>query len=248
MNIVNKRWLHFHKFASDMSLESRELTRIVSKAKIGKTMVIGKHRLLVHKMVQDKHGRLYTLSLMNEKEEIQRLGPVYINKPSYHRRLIGETFSILLITVLTVASVGIAIVFVNDIGEIIGIQESCKIASLEVIKTGADLGFMRIVIQNDSDQNTVNATITDPLGDVKFDDGLNSTAPWIGTPLPKSEYIIDSMNDYYNVLSARDTVDIGERISTSHKQGESVLLQVEVRYNTSPPNNILTCTAGATIR
>ena len=236
MNIVNKRWLHFHKFASDLSLESCELTRIVSKAKIGKTMVIGKHRLLVHKMVQDKHGRLYTLSLMNEKEEIQRLGPVYINKPSYHRRLIGETFSIMLITVLTVASVGIAIVFVNDIGEIIGIQESCKIASLEVIKTGADLGFMRIVIQNDSDEDADFKIYDTETGgsQVKFFDK---------TVTPQTP----SLTEYQGKIDSRGTEPIGERIWGSNlKSGDSVLFQVKVDYGGNI--NPLTCTAGATIR
>ena len=230
MNIVNKRWLHFHKFASDMSLESRELTRIVSKAKIGKTMVMGKHRLLVHKMVQDKHGRLYTLSLMNEKEEIQRLGPVYINKPSYHRRLIGETFGIMLITVLTVASVGIAIVFVNDIGEIIGIQESCKIASLEVIETGTNLGFMRIVIQNDSDEDAQQVTLTDTQDTVKFPD----------SPIPLDEH-------EFGMLQGRGTLNEGIRITSgSDPMPDSVLMQANVTYGGNI--NSLTCTAGATVR
>ena len=241
MNIVNKRWLHFHKFASDMSLESRELTRIVSKAKIGKTMVMGKHRLLVHKIVHDKHGRLYTLSLMNEKEEIQRLGPVYINKPSYHRRLIGETMGVLLISVLTVASVGIAIVFVNDIGEIIGIQESCKIASLEIIETGTDLGFMRMVVQNDSDLDAVSITLKDPLGQIKFDNPSNQLI------LPaERDYSIPNLKYNYD-LSARGTFDIGERVGgPSVKHGESVLIQANVTYGGSI--NPLTCTAGTTIR
>ena len=238
---MNKRWLHFNRFARDMSLDAKELSKIVLKAPIGKTITVGRHHLCVDKNVKDRYGPLYTLSLMNENDKLLRRGPIYISKPHYHR-LISEALTVIMLMVLAVASVVIVAMFVSEVGEIAIIQESCKIASLEVIATGPNLGFMRIVIQNDSDQDTVDVTIADPLGDVKFDDGSNSTPPRLTTPLPESKYEIP--NDYYTVLPARGTIDIGERISTSHKQGESVLLQVEVNYG----SHTLTCTAGATIR
>ena len=243
MNIVNKRWRHFQRFADDMSIAKDKLAKIIAKTKISDKITIGEHILVVHKKMRDKHGSLYTLSLMDADGSILRRGPVYIHKPNYRRRLLVDVLVAITLMVVTISSVVFVAVFVYDIGGIVVIQESCKIASLNIISTGTNRGFMNMIVQNDSDLDTVGVTITDPLGDVKFDDGLKSTPPSIGTPLPESEYVIP--NDYYNVLSARDTLDIGERIAGNNmKKDESILLQATVHYG----SHELTCVREATVQ
>ena len=240
MNIVNKRWKHFQRFADDMSIVKDKLAKIIAKAKIDDKITIGEHILVVHKKMRDKHGSLYTLSLMDVDGSILRRGPVYIHKPNYRRRLLVDVLVAIVLMGVTIGSVAFVAVFVYDIGEIIVIQESCKIASLNIIYTGTELGFMNMIVQNDSDLDTVNVTITDPLGDVKFDD---PSKPSLKPPLLKNQYI--TPNKKYGDLSARDTLDIGERIGgTSVKQGESILLQATVHYG----SHELTCVREATVQ
>ena len=229
-----------------MSIGRMELAKIVANAEIGKTMTIGKYRLLVHKKVQDKYGVLYTLSLMDNIDKVLRRSPVYIRKPNY-RRLVTEPLTMMLLIGLAVSSVLVAAVFLTDLGDIIVIQDSCNISAFEVISTGPNLGFMRITVQNHSDLDVVGVRIKDSLGQIKFDDGDPLTPPQI-PPLTESEYKLPN-GVYPDGLSAHGTADIGERIGGSAvRQGESILLQAEIEYNVAPPNNKLTCIAEATVR
>ena len=185
---------------------------------------------MIHKKVRDKHGNLYTLSLMNKDDKLLRRGPVYIHKPNYHRRLISQTFEMLLLIGLAVVSVSIVAVATTDLGNIAVIQESCKIASLEVIKTGDSLGFMRIVIQNDSDVDA-QVILDDTQDTVEFFDsgGVAKTIHNFGS------------------LPGRGTLNEGIRITSSpDSMPDSVLVQATVDYGGSIKP--LTCTAEATVR
>ena len=186
---------------------------------------------MIHKKVRDKHGNLYTLSLMDKDDKLLRRGPVYIHKPNYHRRLISQTFEMLLLIGLAVVSVSIVAVATTDLGNIAVIQESCKIASLEVIKTGDSLGFMRIVIQNDSDEDTTAVKLTDTQGTVEFFDSRGT---------------LQTIHNFGS-LPGRGTLNEGIRITSSpDSMPDSVLVQATVDYGGSIKP--LTCTAEATVR
>lgn len=234
MNIVNKRWRHFSRFAEDLKIKSDDLATMVADAKIGEPLAHGKLHLIVQKKTHDKYGTLYTLSLTDEDGNVKRRSPVYINKPNYRRLVIDAVTALMLIGV-AVSSVAIVIAVVTDFGSVAVIQESCKIASLEVIETAPGLGFMRIVVQNDADRDAT-LKIYDPGAQVKFFDKT------VTPPTP-------TLNEYdHGNLPARDTVEIGERLEGSNvKRGESILLQAELNYGGSSTPE-LSCTAEARIR
>ena len=122
----------------------------------------------------------------------------------------------------------IVAVATTDLGNIAVIQESCKIASLEVIKTGDSLGFMRIVIQNDSDVDAQQVTLTDTQDMVEFPD----------SPPPLDEH-------EFGTLQGRGTLNEGIRITSSpDPMPDSVLVQATVDYG----SHELTCTSEATVR
>ena len=233
--MVNKRWKYFHKFAADVGIEDRKLAKIVTGMKVGEYFECGETRLYVQKKVHDKYGILYTLSLTDEDANVLRRSPVYIKKP-YCRRGLADAYTAIALIALAVASVAMVTVFLADIGDVMVIQESCKISSLEVINTGStaltELGFVRIVVQNDADRDAtlrIIDTESDPVQQVKFyDQGVLQT-------------------QYSDTIQERGTFNEGIRIEGPNvKSGEQILLQAELDYGgTSLP---LTCTAEAEVR
>ncbi len=224
MNIVNKRWRHFHRFAKDMGIKGNKLAEMIEDSNVGDVLKHGSLRLTVQKKVHDKYGKLYTLVLMDESDRVLRRGPVYVRKPNYRRGLSQAIIEQSLI-VLAVASVALIAVFLTDLGGIMTINETCSIDSFEVIETGTNTGFMRFVVQNGADRTADTVTLTSPSGMEFCGSGTClATHPPYTTQKPG---VFDDGMRVENVAS-----------------GDSVLLQAEMDYG----NAQVSCTAETKVK
>ena len=224
MNIVNKRWMHFHRFANDMGIKSGKLAEMIEDSDVGDVLTHGSLRLTVQKKVHDKYGKLYTLELRDENDTVLRLGPAYARKPNY-RRGVAQAIIEQSLIVLAVASVILAAVFLTDLGDIMTANESCSIDSFEVIETGTNTGFMRFVVQNGADRTADTVTLTSPSG-MEFC-GSGTCNPDYPYTTPQKPGVFDDGMRVENVAS-----------------GDSVLLQAEMDYG----NALISCTAEAKVK
>ena len=235
--MVNKRWKYFHKFAADVGMEDNALAKIVSEMKVGEFVEFNEIRLYVQKKVHDKYGKLYTLSLTDQETNVLRRSPVYIKKP-YCRRGLAEPLTMIILIVLAVGSTVVVVFFLTDIGDVLLIQESCRISSLEVIRTSpagatGETGFMRVTLQNDADRDAT-VTLTFPTDDILL---WNTAVP----PTSHQSYT-------WGEIKSREVSDRGIRIASTTVTTpipDQVLLEATFQYTA---DDSLSCTAEATVR
>lgn len=196
-------------------MEHSRLAGMVLGSQAGAELRNGRLRLLVLKRGHDRHGPLYTLSLVDGGGRVLRRGPVHVPGPR-GRRMVADMYGAILLMAFAAAGAAAAAALAGGLGDALISHYGCDMPSARIWQTSgtAGLGYVAVAVNNEGDR-AARIAIASPDGSAEF---CHGSGCGFGNPAGIADAQPPGVAEYE--MSIR----------SDHGRGDAVLLEVRLDY------------------